>query len=484
MDLKQKVLSGLGWSAGGRFLGQLITWAITIIVMRLLTPGDYGLMGMAGVFIAFLALLNELGLGAALIQMQEVDETTLRQTIGISLMINFCLFLILLLIAPLIGSFFNEQRVIPIVRLLSIQFIIMPFIIIPQSMLIRTMDFKKLSMVDFVSAIAGSATTLILALIGLEVWSLVLGSLVITLSRTIGLNFLSSCILVPSFSMRAMGQIISFGSYVTINRVLWCFYTQADMFIIGKILGNELLGFYSVGKQLASLPMEKVSGILNQVAFPAYSTIQKDLEKTRSHFLKAERLISFVSFPISWGISVIAPQLMAVLFGNKWLLAVLPIQLISLVIPIQMIHLQIDPLVMGMGCPYISSKNVSLASIVMPLAILAGTHWSLTGVCVAWIILFPVVFLCNMWRLVKVLKLSFINLLLPMVRPAITALIMCIAIESMKSFLHSSEKSIGQLIILIFWGGIVYGMVVRIIFRDGYREVIGLLNQIYRLKRK
>ena len=101
MDLRQKVLSGLGWSAGARFMGQLITWAITIIVMRLLIPGDYGLMAMAGVFIGFLGLLNELGLGAALIQRQEIDETTLRQTFGMLLVINFCLFLILLFIAPL-----------------------------------------------------------------------------------------------------------------------------------------------------------------------------------------------------------------------------------------------------------------------------------------------------------------------------------------------------------------------------------------------
>ena len=476
MDLRQKVLSGLRWSAGARFLGQLITWAITIIVMRLLTPGDYGLMAMAGVFIAFLMMLNELGLGAALIQKQEIDETTLRQTFGMLWVINFCLFLILLLIAPLIGSFFHEQRIVPIVRLLSIQFIMMPFAIIPQSLITREMNFKGISIVDFVSAIAGSAITLILALSGLGVWSLVWGSMAIIVSRTIGLNVISSYLHIPIFSFKGMAQTITFGGYVTISRILWGFYTQADTFIIGKLLGKELLGFYSVGVTIATLPMEKVSGIINQVAFPAFSRIQNDSKMAASHFLKAVRVMSFLAFPVLWGMSSIAPELVAVLLGDKWRLAVVPFQLLSLVIPIRMISNLMSPAVMGLGRPDISFYNTLLAFVVMPLVILIFTHWGLTGACLAWVIFFPLVFWRNLSRVVPLLGTRVSGVVKAMIKPVLAGASMYIIVIALKMLFGNDPKSIGHLILLIITGAMVYGGMIMILHWDGCREVLGLMK--------
>jgi teichuronic acid exporter len=477
MDLRKKVLLGLGWSAGARFTGQLITWIITIIVMRLLTPGDYGLMAMAGVFIVFLALLNELGLGAALIQRQEIDETTLRQIFGMLWVINSCLFLILLLIAPLIGSFFNEQRVVPIIRLLSIQFIMMPFAIIPQSLLTREMNFKGISIVDFVSAIAGSLITLMLALNGFGVWSLVWGSMGIIVSRTIGLNVISSYLHIPTFSFKGMAQTITFGGYVTISRILWGFYTQADTFIIGKLLGKDLLGFYSVGMTIATLPMDKVSGIINQVAFPAFSSIQTEPQQVTAHFLKAVRVMSFLAFPILWGMSSIAPELVAVLLGDKWKLAVVPFQLLSLVIPIRMISNLMAPAVMGLGRPDISFYNVLLASLVMPICILVATHWGIVGVSVAWILVFPLIFLRNLSQVVTVLRIRSLEVLLAMTRPALAAAVMYLIIIIIKMLFRTGANSISNLILLITVGIMVYGGLIIGMNRQGYREVIGLMLQ-------
>jgi len=243
MNLKQKVLFGLGWSAGAKFLGQLITWAVTIIVMRLLTPGDYGLMGMAGVFIGLLSLINELGFGAALIQKQEIDENTLRQMFGMLLLINFFLFLVLLLIAPLIGSFFHEPRVVPIVRLLSTQFIINPFVIIPYSLLQREMDFKKMSIVEFIAALSGSGITLWLVLNGWGVWSLVWGSMTIIIIRTAGLNVVSLYLRIPIFSIKGMAQVITFG--VMLLSVGSCgFFTHRRIFLsLEGFLARKCLGF-------------------------------------------------------------------------------------------------------------------------------------------------------------------------------------------------------------------------------------------------
>ena len=431
-DLKQKVLSGIRWSAGLRFLGQLLTWAITIIIMRALSPKDYGLMGMAGILIAFLTMVNELGLGAAVIQRRDMDEGMMRQIFGLLLIINASLFVLSLSAAPLIAAFFKEQRLAPIIRLLSVQFVMVSFVIIPQSLINREMLFKKKAIVELVSAIAGSLTTLPLALSGWGVWSLVWGSLTLQLFRTVGLNLVRPYIHLPHLYFKGIGQAISFGGYVTISRILWFFYSQADIIIVGRLLGKQLLGFYSVALTLASLPMEKVSGIINQVAFPAFASIQTDTQKVSSHFLKSVRIMSLLAFPILWGISSIAPEFVNLLLGKKWSIAVVPLQILSLVIPIRMVSNLMSPALLGLGRADTIFLNVITASLALPLGFLIGCHWGIIGVSIAWSTIFPIVFIFNLSRTARILKIKARDVIGEMASPVVAAIAMYISVSIIK----------------------------------------------------
>jgi len=476
MDLRQKVLIGLRWSVGVRFLSQAFTWAITIIVIRLLSPEDYGLMAMAGVFIAYLLLLNEVGLGSALIQKQDIDEANLRQIFGLLLLINSGLFFLLFLIAPLIAAFFQEQRLIPVIRLLSVQFVVTCFSIIPQSLLARDMQFKKLSIVEFLSAISGSITTLVLALYGWGVWSLVWGNLSIILSKAVCLNIIRPYLHIPVFSFKGIASFLFFGGYVTISRTLWFLYTKADTIIIGKLLGKELLGFYSVGMHLASLPMDKISGILNQIAFPAYSAIQTDPQKASSHFLKTVRIMSFMAFPVLWGISSIAPELVPLLLGNKWNLSIVPLQLLCIVIPIRMISNLIGPLLMGLGRPDIPLLFSAVCSVVMPIVFIIGSYWGIIGVSFAWVIFFPLVFLYYLSRVTTFLGIRILDVLSAMTKPVLAGLLMYITIIIAQMLLEGKLEPILSLALLIILGAITYGTIMLSIDRKRFMEVLGLIK--------
>ena len=348
---------------------------------------------------------------------------------------------------------------------------------IPQSLLMRSMDFKKLSMVELTSNITGGVITLVLAVMGHGVWSLVWGNLSINLVRMIGLNIASRFICAPHFSIRGLRETIYFGGYVITSRVLWYIYTQADIFIIGKLLGKELLGFYSVSVQLASLPMEKTSGIINQVAFPAFSSIQQDIEKVSTYFLKAVRIGSFFAFPILWGMSSIAPNLITILLGDKWQIAVLPFQLISLVIPIRMISNMMSPMLMGLGRPDIHFLNVLIGSLLMPLSILIGVNWGLLGVSLAWVTVFPIVFLLNTLRVVNVLKIKLIDVIKAIERPFLSVLIMYIVIFTINMLFGIDTKSIKSLALLIIIGISLYVGMIMNLHRDGYYEVIDLIRK-------
>jgi O-antigen/teichoic acid export membrane protein len=280
----------------------------------------------------------------------------------------------------------------------------------------------------------------------------------------------------PIFSFKGMAQTMTFGGYVTISRILWGFYTQADTFIIGKLLGKELLGFYSVGVTLASLPMEKVSGIINQVAFPAFSHIQKDSQKVASHFLKGVRVMSFVAFPVLWGISSIAPELVAVFLGDKWKLAVLPLQLLSLVIPVRMLSNMMTPAVMGLGRPEITFFNLIFASVLIPIGILIGVHWGLLGVSLAWVILYPLVFLRYLSKVVSLLEIGIVDVFLAMGRPVLAAFVMYASVIAIKMLFETDVKSIGHLVLLITEGTLVYLGLTISFHRNGLHEVLSLVR--------
>lgn len=473
--LRKKVLLGLSWSAGLKFLGQAASWIITIVVMRKLSPQDYGLMGMAGVIITYVARINELGLGAAIIQAEVVDERIKSQIFSLLIIVNFGLFLLCFLLAPIISTFFSEPRLVPIVRLLATQFVLASFTIIPQSLIARDMLFKERSIVSLLALIAGSLTTLALALAEWGVWSLVWGSLILDFFMVAGLNLIKPCLFLPNFSLKGMGRIISFGGYVTVSRIIWAFYSQADVIIVGKLLGQRLLGFYSVAINLASLPMEKISGIINQVAFPAFASIQTDAETAASHFLKAVRLMSLMAFPVLWGISSISADLVDTLLGDKWVNVVVPLQTISLVIPVRMVSNLMSPMLLGLGRADVQLFNVIVYSLVLPIGFLLGTRWGIAGVSMVWTTMFPLAFLFNMSRAVRVVKMSLYDVIRQMIVPFAAAVIMYIAVGFLRAGIPDTNQII-RLILCIIAGAVVYTSLIIIFAKDSYREALALIR--------
>lgn len=478
MNLRNKVLSGLCWSAGAKLTGQMITWSVTIIVIRLLTPGDYGLMSIAGIFVAFLAMLGEMGFGSAIIQRKIKEIQTLRKVLGALVLVSSLFFVLLFTTASFIAIFFREPKLVPIIQVLSVQFLLMCFVVIPQSLLAQDLDFKRSSLVEFGAAISASVVTLVLALSGFGVWSLVWGVLAQQLFRVVGLNVVSPFPHLPSFNLRGIRQILSFGSFVTIERSLWYFYTQSDSMIIGRLLGKELLGFYSVGLQLASLPMDKFTGIVSQVAFPAFSKLQEDRRSAGVQFLKAVRIMSFFAFPVLWGASSLAPEIVELILGQKWQSAIVPFQFLSLVVPVRMVSNLIAPALLGMGRPDLSLRNTITAALALPAALLVGAYWGLAGVSLAWVVVFPLVFLLNLRRAVTILDIKLSDVLGAMLRSVCSAAAMYVAVMIAKYLVvdQFSSNIVVCVFSLVVFGAFSYFLMVCLFNRNGCKEVVGLMK--------
>lgn len=478
MNIGRQVISSLKWMAVLRFSGQLINWVITIFVINLLQPEDYGLMSQAMIVMGLLALINEMGMGSALVQKEDVSKQVVSQVFGVGILLNTTVFIIILLLAPLIAIFFDEPSLRNIMYVVAISFLINSFLIIPNAMLSRTLAFKKKATVDLVTMLAASFSTLILAFQGFGVWALVAGNIVGSVSRVVGINLVARYWVFPSFNFAGMRKIFTFGGTVTADRVLWYLYSQSDTIIVGKLLGKELLGFYTVSMQLASLPMQKLSGMVNEVGFAAFSRTQSDAQQFSAHFTKAARLLCVFAFPVFWGISAVTPEIVLIFLGEQWQPAIVPMQILSLVIPIRMLSSIASPALAGIGRPDVSIKNLIIASIIMPVAFLIGVNWGLLGVALAWAIAYPVTFCIMQYRALRVLEVSIKEYLKEVSRPIFPAILMYLFILLVRAITSDwNGEGIFYFIFLITVGALTFGLSLLTLQKPLCHEVLKVMKR-------
>jgi O-antigen/teichoic acid export membrane protein len=482
MTLREQALSGFRWNASARLASQMITWAITLIVIRLLTPEDYGLLAMSTVFVLFFSAFSEFGLGAAVIQKSDIDESLLRRVFGTTLVIHFSLAALLMLAAPLIASFYDEPRVTAIIRVLSLQFILTAFVVMPDTQLQRRMEFRRRSLLDLSATIISSLSTLAMALAGWGVWALVLGTLISQVWKAIGLNWLAPFLHWPEFSLQGTRSLLRFGGQVTASQVLWLFFSQVDTIICGKWLGKEALGFYSVAMHIASLPTQRVLGIINQVAFPTFSRMQDNVRKVGENVLLGIRILSFFAFPLMWGISSTAQEIVEVILGAKWTPSAIPLQVLGLIMPLRMIANFVPAAVQGMGRSDILLRNAIWASVILPLAFLIGVNWGLLGISLAWLVASPLMFLQSMWRVLPALGLRMSQLFKAMMPAAGAGFIMYTAVTATRYIFADGQGGALRLCVLVAVGALAYCAISFGLNRKGTHEVLEMLRSIATLK--
>lgn len=477
LTLRSRVRSSLFWLGGMRMLSQALSWVVTILVIRLLNPSDYGIFAMATVFMGFLNLVAEAGLGPALIQARNVDEITLRRIFGAVIAIDLLLFSVQVAAAPLVSHLFDEARLVAIIQVLAIQFLLMIFTVIPSALLSRHLAFKGQSIVSLLSAIFASLTSLALAMAGYGVWALVVSSLVGALLTAVGVNVLTPYLRRPDFSVTGMRSLFSVGAQITAAKGLYFVYSQADIFVAGRLLGKELLGFYSVALHLASLPVQRISSIVNQIAFPAFAEAQQSPGLVAKHLLKGMRLLSILSIPVLWAISSVAAELIDVLLGSKWQAAVTPMRLLPLVMPVAVLSPYMNTAFQGIGRASVVLSNAMTACLILPLAFLIGTHWGLVGLSLAWLIAYPAVFLINMSRMLPLIGLNARHVLEAVWRPVLAGSAMYVCVWAARAAIPHELAPITILAILVATAAGSYIGISLLINKTGVQEVFDLVRR-------
>jgi O-antigen/teichoic acid export membrane protein len=477
MSIERQAIAGLKWSAAGKVLSQTFSWVVTLVVLRLLSPGDYGLMALSSVIITTIAAIAELGLGASLVQARDVAKEELARAAGTLFIVNIGCALALVVIAPLLADWFALDPLTNVVRVAALQFVFNAIDAVPQSMAYREMRFKWLTGIDLAAAVTTSAATLVLAFAGAGVWALVLGSLSGGALRSFLLVTLGTAAL-PQFSLRGMSGHLQFGGAVTAGRVLWQLAQQFDVIIVGRVLAQEAVGLYSVAVQLANLPIYKAMSIINQVAFPTVSRLQDDRPRLQARLLEAIGLLFFAAIPLLWGLSSVAPEFVEVVLGEKWQAITFPLQMVSCIAPLRMLAAVLSTATAGVGRADLDLLNTLVLLVVLPLAFLCGVQWGVDGVAASWLVAVPLAFALNWGRTHRSLGLRLRQIARAGRAPMIAGLMMYAAVLGCR-WLLGDLAPLFRLPILIAAGAAAYLAMISLLDRAvwvDFRRVVSALR--------
>ena len=301
------------------------------------------------------------------------------------------------------------------------------------------------------------------------------GSLIAVAWRVVGINVLSPFLHLPSFAFRGLDKLYAFGGYVVLSRLMGTVTTQADMIIGGRVLGQEQIGYYAVSMELATLPMNRAVAILNTVAFPAVAAIGEDKKRVSNHFLKGIWLLSLVSFPAFWGMASVAPEIVRVLLGAKWEAAILPLQLLAIVMPLRMIWQMMPAALLGLGMGRLVAGNHFVLFGGMIVSFLIGVKFGIAGLCAAWLLAFPLIFAVNLKLWLPALGVNIRQFLGAAKVPMLASAGMCISVASARTLGLSEDLS--ELLVLIAVGATSYLAIVWTLDRSVVRSVRSILKQ-------
>jgi len=379
---RQKILRATFWSAVWLWGNRVLTLVFFAILARLLGPRAFGLVALSGIYIGFLMVFQEQGFGHAIIQRQQLHPDHLNTAFWMNVTLSLVLALATTVAAPAVGWLFHEPRLAGIVRGLSPLFIIGALTSVQRALHLRNFRFRSLAIATMVGGLAGGVVGTLAALNGWDVWSLVLYQITTRACESVLIWWQSDWRPHARFRWAYFHDMFSFGKYVVAGQLASFTYLYAADMIIGFFLGTTAVGLYSVACRCVRIILEMISGVVGRVSLPTFARLQQQPEHGRAVLLKATGQVAFLAFPLFIAMAMLAPEIVATLFGDKWMKAAPAMRALSFAGMVQSIGCLNRGMVLAYGRPK-WHFGLELATVVFTLtAVLLAVHAGI--IAVAW----------------------------------------------------------------------------------------------------
>ena len=387
-QLDRSLIHSIAWTGAIKWITQILTWVSTIVVARVLSPADYGLVAIASTFIGFITMINEFGLGTAVITKRDLNEGQIAQLNSLAVLLGVAGFIVSCAMAGPMSRFFDAPDLTWVLVLMGTSFLIGAFRTVPSALLEKDFQFKSLALIEGGQAIIASSVVIALALFGFGYWSLVVGIVAGTGVWTLFTLWYRT----HSFQwpvLRYLGETITLSWHLIVMRVTWYTASNADRFIVGKLLGQAALGSYNFSSTFANVPLEKVGGLVSRVTPAFFSSMQTDHTSLRRYILNLTEGLALVTFPATIGLALVADDFVGLLLGDQWKEVVIPLQVLASYAAFRSIMTILSPVLLVTGLSRLGMVNSIWSIVVLIPAFYFGSQWGIVGVAVAWLVVYP-----------------------------------------------------------------------------------------------
>lgn len=455
---------------------QLVSWATMLVVARLLTPTDFGLVGAGSVFVGLVNLISELGLGAAIVQRRDLTEDQIARLGGMAALVGIGLSLVTVAASIPVAGFFRQNAVAGVVAAMSLTFITSGLQVVPRSLMQKGLEFRRLALYDALQAIVGMVTTLGLALAGFRYWSLVLSVLLSSGIVTLVLLIHRPHRLALPREFGTIRSAVTFGWHIVVSRIAWYGYSNADFAIVGRVLGAATLGSYTFGWTMASIPVDRVASLVSRVLPGVFSAIQDDPPALRRYVLRLTEGLAFITFPASIGLFMVGDDLVRVALGNQWEAAILPLRILAFYGGFRSITTIFSFLLIAVGKARLSMLFSLLALMVLPPLFYLGSRWGAPGVAAGWIVGYPIVMIPVYRTVFRIISLRMRDYLKAILPPLGGVAAMVLAIVGLRVALAAAWPAPVRLGAEVAVGAAVYSAWVLLLYRDRFRNLMRIVR--------
>lgn len=453
-SLSERSLAAIAWAVLDKLGSSVVSFVVTILLARLLSPEDFGLVAMVMIFFEFSAVFVESGFSTALIREKTISEADKSTTFIFNLVASVVLYGVLFVSAPYIAAFFNQPLLTLIVRIMGLSLIVNAFSIVQHSVLIQQIDFKTQTIVRSVAVVVSGGAAVLLAFNGWGVWSLVVRFALLDLATTILFWVLGGWRPTMQFSRESFRKLFGFGSRILAAAVLDKFFFHIYKLIIGKFFAAATLGFYTQAGNFTNMVINTLFRTVQSVTYPVLAKLQDDREKLKAGYRKMLQLSSFIIIPAMTVLGVLAEPILRTLVGEKWLPSVPMLQLFclsGLTYHFSTVNLN---MLLVLGRSDLSLKLEVIKKINIAIAIVIGLQFGIYGLIVGEVIASYVNLVINAFYSKKFLRYS----LGEQVRDILPTIAFSILTGGLLYFLKDVPAATGvlQLLLLSAIGGIAY----------------------------
>lgn len=408
-SLKQQTVKGTIWSLVESFSVQTFMFVVVIFMARVLTPADYGLVGMITIFIAVSQSLVDSGFSQALIRKQDRSQTDNSTVFYFNIAVGVALYLVLYFCAPLIARFYNQPPLVKVTRLLSLMLIINSFVVVQRALLYVRVDFKTIAKASFISAVAAGAVSLGMAYTGYGYWAIVACQLTSSIMNMVLLTLFAKWRPSWVFSKKSFVELFSFGSKLAASGIINTLYKNLYLLVIGKFFKAADLGYYTRAQHFAEYPSSNVTNVLQRVTYPILCRIQDNIERLQSAYRRIIRISAYVVFPMMVVLAALAKPLVLLILKQQWLFSAELLSILCFAMmwfPIHAINLN---LLQVRGRSDLFLKLEIIKKIINVIVLCISLPFGLVWMCVASIVNSLIALVINTYYTGKLINVGFLT---------------------------------------------------------------------------